>query len=162
MNINTLIKYNVYTTLSARQRVAATLAALARNDDAEVARLRETCPPRRYIAAEESYPETMNKLRMATLRLDADLRGLAIDYLAANLPSGRETKHQARIISLFASTREAWHRQFREMQIDLAHLHAISGPQHDYVDALVKHAEGKHDEATVESLRKSIRTHFAC
>jgi len=156
------INDTVYSTLSPRQRVAATIAAVARNDDAEVTRLRETCPKQRYLATDDAYADTMTTLCTVSVGVESDLRGLAIDYLAATTTSGKETEHQATIIRIFASIREAWQRHAREMQIDLDDLHAFSGPHHDYVEALAKHAEGKHDEASVETLLQSIRARFTC
>lgn len=159
--MNFKIKDTVYTILSPRQRVAATIQALARNDDADIKRLRETCPKQRSLATDDAYAETMSALLKVGLGVESDLRGLAIDYLAANAASGQETEHQAAIVRVFASIREAWRRQAWELQIDFDDLHSACGPRHDYVEALAKHAEGKHDEDSVEDFLAAIRAHFA-
>lgn len=158
------INQTIYTALSPQHRVAATCAALARNDDAELKHLKQTCPKQRYLATDDAYAETMTRLLTVGLGVESDLRGLAIDYLAANTASGTEmeTEHQAAIVRIIASIREAWQRHARDLQIGFDHLHHITGPHHGFVEALAKHAEGKHDEAKVVEFLTAIRNHFAC
>jgi hypothetical protein len=150
------IKETIYTALSPRQRVAATVAARARKDDAEIQRLREACPR----GPDAAFWDTFHDLLEVSTRIECLLRGLAIDYLS--IPhSGRETEQHEGIIRFFASIREAWRRHARDLEIDLRHLHAATGPHHDFVEALARHAEGKHDEATVEEFLGVIRAHVA-
>lgn len=151
------IKGNIYTALAPRHRVAATVTAWARKDHAEIKRLQDTCPR----GPDAAFWDTFTNLLKVGLGVESDLRGLAIDYLAANTASGQETEHQAEIVRTFASIREAWRRHARDLQVDFDDLHASSAPHHDYVEALAKHAEGKHDEASVEDFLVAIRSHFA-
>jgi len=53
------IKPMVYEALTPKQRVIATLEAEARDDQAEVRRLVETCPKVTYRANDERYSGTM-------------------------------------------------------------------------------------------------------
>ena len=155
------IKRTIYTTLKARDRVAATVSALARDDAEEVQRLKKTCPKERYVANEDAYAETMETLGKIGAIVEVDLRGLAIDYLAHSTPGMEwETDAHRTLICYFASIREAWRRLAREHGIDFADLQAATAPHHDFVQRLTENAEGKHDESQVQKYLTAMRSHF--
>ncbi|QJE97319.1 hypothetical protein [Luteolibacter luteus] len=156
------IKETIYTTLNARDRVAATVSALARKDTEEVLRLKKSCPKKRYVANEDAYVGTMQALEKIGSFVEVDLRGLAIDYLGYSSPGTKwETDAHKTLVRSFASIREAWRRLAGELGIDFDDLQAIRGPRHDFVEQLAQSAEGRHDESQVQEYLTAMQARFA-
>ena len=154
------IKETIYQGLTPRQRVGAAVAALARDDNAELKRLKETCPKKQYLATDDDYAGTMTRLMTVALAVESDLRGLALDYLSAHASAAKGERLES-ILCEFASIEVAWRRHTEEMGIDHAELVLASGPHHHAVGVLGKHSEGEEDETIVEHYLATIRENFA-
>ena len=72
------IRGTVYEALSPRQRIIAAMDAIARDDTAEVERLKSTCPISTYRQRDAAFSDTVEALFGTGLAVEADLRGAAL------------------------------------------------------------------------------------
>lgn len=74
----------VYENLTAEQRVRAAVSAVARGDESEAKKLRETCPKHTYRMNESAFTDRMESLMLLSLAVECDQRGAALDFLRAS------------------------------------------------------------------------------
>ncbi len=79
----TSIKPFVYENLMPRQRIIASIEALARGDEEERQRLIKTCPKKIYRQNDAAFVERIEALETMALAVECDLRGCALDYFLA-------------------------------------------------------------------------------
>lgn len=75
------IRESIYQSLTPRQRITATLEALARNDISEKERLINTCTRTHYIQTDHAYSASMDKLMLLSMAVEFELMSAAITYL---------------------------------------------------------------------------------
>ncbi len=109
------IKPVIYEKLTTRQRVIASVEALARDDEEERLRLVSTCPKKTYHQTDWEYSEKMIMLIGMSISIECDLRGHALSVFAALL-SDRVPADQW--LQSIADTREAWNVTLRKIGID--------------------------------------------
>ena len=122
-----------YENLTPKQRVVATLEAIARDDAAEQERLVKTCPKRTYRATDAAYCDEMTKIIGATVSIECDLRGQAIAFLMCII-SGNENDIDPHIfLQNIANMRHVWHDALEGMGVDAAVMDKIK-PTNPFMD----------------------------
>jgi hypothetical protein len=109
------IKPVIYENLSTRQRVIASVEALARDDEEERLRLVSTCPKKTYHQTDWEYSQKMIMLIGMSISIECELREYGLNLFAALL-SDRTSGDQW--LQKIADTREAWKVMLRQMGID--------------------------------------------
>ena len=72
------IKDSAYEKLTTRERIIASMEAVARGDDEEKKRLVRTCPKKHYMQTDAAYSERMETLMDMAAIIEGDLRGHAL------------------------------------------------------------------------------------
>lgn len=75
------VRGSVYESLSPRQRIIAAMDAIARDDTAEIDRLKSTCPIKSYRQRDAAFSDTIEALFGAGLAAETVLRGEALSWL---------------------------------------------------------------------------------
>ncbi len=75
------IKPVIYEKLTTRQRIIASVEALARDDEEERLRLVSTCPKKNYHQTDWEYSEKMIRLVCMSMAHECDQRGNALNFL---------------------------------------------------------------------------------
>ncbi|MBL3676167.1 MAG: hypothetical protein JKP92_01475 [Alphaproteobacteria bacterium] len=122
------IKPMVYEALTPKQRVIATLEAEARDDQAEVRRLVDTCPKHTYRATDERYSYTMRTVTMLVIFLEMELRGIA---LAAAVASWQKHGTRAAFLRNMLTLHTAWAQAFAAKGLDFALAERMAAPIRD-------------------------------
>ena len=147
-----VIPESVYENLTPKQRVRAAVTAIAREDEAEIRRLRDTCPKYLYQMNDAAVTDRMETLYTLSLAMEYDLRGLVIHFLVAlRLENGPEAqdpevlcepmKLTEQTLIEIASIDEAWRQALLDLGIDADSMAKV-GPARDYVtDTLVNLAQ---------------------
>lgn len=78
------IKDNVYESLTPEQRVIAAVEAMARDDEQEIIRLKDTCPRYNYMITDPAYSETMQEIMAIAVAIQCDKRDALIITLLAH------------------------------------------------------------------------------
>ncbi len=149
----------VYEKLTACERVSATIAALGREDASEGKKLVSTCPKTSYRSNDDAYVERMVHFMSDSLAVEADLCGLALDYLDigdSEIPVARK------ILSRLASLAVAWERFVESHGISAADIKAAGAPRHAIVSALLDAAEGMENEEHVAKDLSDFAERFPC
>ena len=135
------IRGAVYEELTPRQRIVAVMDAIARDDTAEIYRLKSTCPFKSYRQRDAAFSDTIDALFGVGLAVETDLRGEALSWLAC----GRD-KEQLRKMAAFEA---AWLALLADMGIT---SQASAGPpRHPVVSALLEIAPEPETERVAES-----------
>jgi hypothetical protein len=136
------IKPMVYEALTPKQRVIATLEAEARDDQAEVRRLVETCPKVTYRANDARYANTMQAITTLSLALECELRGQA---LACAVASWQEHDTRFPFLRKMLTLQAAWRQGLVAKGIDPALVDALAAPIRDpFVTFFLNMAEKIH------------------
>ena len=77
------IASQVYNNLKPRQRIIASIEAAARGDETERRLLITSCPKKTYVQTDLEFSESMEKLMVLAMAVEADLRGSALGYFVA-------------------------------------------------------------------------------
>lgn len=142
-----------YTTLTGAERTAVALAALARGDDAELARLKATCPRLLYKMTDPDYSDRVQTLLTLTLATECDLRGWAL--VAATCAQG--DRDPAPVLRRMHEIVGGLERFAAEHGIDPAHLRAAGAPRHELVELWLDHLAPEPDEAAIEAETEALR-----
>lgn len=137
------IRGTVYETLSPRQRIIAAMDAIARDDTAEIDRLKTTCPFRTYRQRDAAFSNAIEALFGAGLAVEADLRGAALWWWAAPVPEQREALLQG-----MAAIEAAWLALMADMGISSPT--AAAPPRHPLVECLLEIAPEPESERVAE------------
>lgn len=118
-----------YAALTGRERTVAAFAAMARDDKAELLRLKDTCPRKAYRMTDPDYSERMAALLDIALATEADLRGWAATATFF-VWQGHDA---APAVACLRAIDAALDRFAAEQGIEPAHLRAASPPRHTLV-----------------------------
>jgi hypothetical protein len=124
----------VYEALTPIQRVRAAFAAMARDDQAEIDRLRRTCPKKTYTQTDAAYADTMEHLISLSLAMSHDMLTAALNaYLSATLTPG----HCEEDLQVLANVNAAGRLIFERFGIDHDLLQKTSLPPHRAVRVML-------------------------
>lgn len=132
------VKPKIYESLTPKQRIAAVIEAMAREDETEIKRLNDTCKMKSYRQRDISYSDVMTRLMGMSLALEADLRGMAIEYLTMDVSLGEEICLQKMVV-----IEMAWTRLLDDLGIDKPSMLNAGAPRHYMVKALLKNANDR-------------------
>ena len=98
------LKPAIYESLSAPQRVIATIEALARGDREEEQRLTESCPFKTYRQRDAAFSDTMDSLIAMSIAVELDLTACALSFLAL----ARHPEEQLEHLQKMANIQGGW------------------------------------------------------
>lgn len=127
------LKTIVYENLTVRERIIASVEALARGDMDERQRLISSCPKKTVTQTDPAYADVMERLMYMALAVQCDLRTEAICFqfaLKAEEPFDI-------FLRRMASIQAAWHQTLEEYGIDPASMDKATRPPHPIVDLLM-------------------------
>ena len=109
------IKHMVYESLTPRQRIIASIEALARGDEEEKSRLVESCPKKNYRQNDAEFADKMGALMTLMLAVECDLRGSVLGFFLA-LRTEPKSVHE--ILQNIADIQAAWEEFISSLGID--------------------------------------------
>ncbi len=116
----------VYKRLKPRQRLNASLEALARGDEQERQRLYKTCPKFNYMLEDQCFVQRWNNLQAFAVAAECDLRGFELKFFIARLVESEDTlKH----LRHFSNYRSAWEMALKKSGVDPGVLQAAMPPR---------------------------------
>jgi hypothetical protein len=138
------ISDTAYEALSPRQRIIATIDAMARDDTAEIDRLKTTCPIKSYRREDAAFRDVFEGLRGAELAVEADLLSEALWLIARHDdPECREATLQT-----MAAIEAAWLALLSDMGITSPA--GAAPPRHLLVAVLLENAPEPEPERVAE------------
>jgi hypothetical protein len=152
MNIPT----KIYESLTAPERIRAAISATARDDDAEIARLRTSCPKLPFLVTDPAYAERMKRIIMLLMEFEGELRGYAIDYLRCN-PIKEFLDERDAIFESIANMHAALRIYAEGEGIDFAELEVCGPPRHPIVAVMIKLAMDHEDPEQAAALAAEYR-----
>jgi hypothetical protein len=135
------VRGSVYEALSPRQRIIAATDAIARDDTAEIDRLKSTCPIKSYRQRDAAFSDTIEALFGAGLAVETDLRGEALSWWAG--------ERDATLLQNMAAIETAWLALLADMGITSPT--AAAPPRHPLVVALLAIAPAPESERVAEN-----------
>ena len=138
------ISDTAYEALSPRQRIIAVVDAIARDDTAEIDRLKTTCPIKTYRQRDVAFTDTMEALDMAGLAVETDLRGAALWWWWART----DPDCGIEVLQDMAAIEAAWLALLTEMGITSPA--AAAPPRHPLVVPLLENAPEPVSERVAE------------
>ena len=152
------IKPAVYESLTPRQRVAATLDALGREDTEEVDRLKRTCAYKVYRQQDAAYADTMVEIFALGVAVEAELRGSALWYILSNKSGDMESAEFW--LQNLADIRAAWLHTLASMGITSQNaIEAASAPCLSIVERLFEICP-EPDAVNVNEQSNQMKEHF--
>ena len=131
------IKPSIYDNLTPRQRLIATIEAMARHDDAEHKKLADTCPKKRYEQGDYQYSGTLQGLTAMAFCIEQTLTSNALSALLCLQYSKDEIAEI--FIQRTIDTYTAWTQHLEVMGIDPRAMDKIvKDIRHPYVDLFLK------------------------
>jgi hypothetical protein len=130
------IPAKIYESLTAPERMRAAVSAQARNDDAELLKLKETCPKNSYLMTDSGYYDGMVNLMATALVVEYDLMAAAMDFHTAVEEEVPEIV--ARAMHTAASVETAWRELLAEMGIPWLEMSQAGPPRHHAVKTLLQ------------------------
>lgn len=148
------IELKVYRCLTPKQRVIASIEAIARGDENEERRLVRSCPRYSYTQIDLRYLGMMEALLDLALAVEADLKECVLRFLIVAKIDPEEAND---FLQDFADTREAWRSTVSAMGLDEEAM-ALAGPPTSPVFALIEKSVptpdiGKAEEISAVLLR---------
>jgi hypothetical protein len=137
------ISGKVYEVLSPRQRIIAAMDAIARDDTAELERLKSTCPIKTYRQRDAAFSDTVEALSGAGLAVESDLRGAALSWMVGDIPEQGEA-----LLYDMAAIEAAWLALLADMGITSPT--AAAPPRHQLVVHLLEIAPTPESERVAE------------
>ena len=153
------IPSEIYTRLSASERIRAAVSALARNDDAELETLKDTCPKKSFLMADPAYSEGIQRLLSLALAVESDLERMTLNFLMASRLEELEVVEEA--IAGAASLEFAWREFLAELGIPRREMKEAGPPRHHAVEAILNLGTGEEDTAAVQVCLETMRESFA-
>ncbi len=116
------VKPIIYEKLTAQQRVIASIEALARDDEEEKERLKDSCPQYTYKMTDNAYSGKMRALYDIAMVSAFDMHSCALNFflwllMECNLKGKQRQKLTDQIpcqITSMISVRHAWHEVLKE------------------------------------------------
>jgi hypothetical protein len=131
----------IYEALSPRQRIIAAMDAIARDDTAEVERLKSSCAIKTYRQRDSEFSDTIEALFVTGLAVEADLLSEALSWLTC--------RHDKVVLQNMATIEAAWLTLLAEMGITSP---TSAAPQrHPVVAALLDAAPEPKSEKVAEN-----------
>lgn len=156
------ISEKVYANLTAQERVRAAVLATARDDEAELQVLKDTCPRKSFWMTDPDYCETMMNLFDLLVFTEYQLGACALDFQSARLFKGKNRcEIQDGALVATASLISALDQLIAEKGLDPDAMAQIGPPRHPFVTAAVTMSEGEEDPDLVECFLQSMRDHLA-
>ena len=122
------IKPAIYESLTPRQRLIATIEAMARKDHKEADRLQETCPKLTYKGMDITYSMTLQVLITSSLIVENTILGNLITLLAGAMADRDELVELS--LQNIVNIQTAWHETLKAMGIDPASISKFGMPPH--------------------------------
>ena len=146
----------VYCVTYGRPQCVACVEAEARCDKEEKRRLIKSCPKKTYVQTDLEFSESMEKLMVLAMAVEADLRGSALGYFVA---LRIEPKIAPKFLQEISDIRAAWETTVSEMGID-PEIMKLAGPPTspilELIDGLVPAPDRKKAEKMAADMRKII------
>lgn len=146
-----------YAALTGTERAAVAFAAMARDDDAELRRLKDTCPLKGYRITDPDYSDRIDALLTLTLATECDLRGWAIVATSCAATTDRDP---APVIRHMLAIDAALDRFAAEQGIDPADLRRAGSPRHALVAHWLDEPAPQPDEAHIERELQGLRDYW--
>lgn len=145
------IKPAIYEALTARQRIISMIDAISRKDEREIKRLNDTCEKKRYRMLDSLYSDTLERLFQMSMAVEADLRGMVIDYLDIE-------NQELKIFYLqqISNTYFAWCKLLDDMGISKESMLIAASPRHHMIDFLL-HILPKADKVVTNALHAEMK-----
>lgn len=153
------IPAEIYTRLSASERIRAAVSALARNDDGELQTLKETCPKKSYLITDPAYSEGIQRLLALAFAVESDLQTMALDFFLASREEVSEAVHEC--VADATALESAWRELLAELGIPRREMSMAGPPRHHAVKTILHLADGAEDTAAVQSCLESMRAYLA-
>ena len=153
------IPAKIYAGLSAPERMRAAVSAQARNDDAELRMLKETCPKNTYLMTDSAYYDGMINLMATAIVVEYDLLASAMDFHTAVEQEVPEAIDRAIITA--ASVEAAWRELLAEMGIPWLEMSQAGPPRHHAVKTLLQLSEGEETADGVQTCLEQLRACLA-
>ncbi len=153
----TNIAASVYENLTPRQRIVACVEAEARCDKEEKRRLIKSCPKKTYVQTDLEFSESMEKLMVLAMAVEADLRGSALGYFVA---LRIEPKIAPNFLQEISDIRAAWETTVSEMGINPDSMHKAGPPPSpilEMIDGLVPAPDRKKSKELAAGMRAIIK-----
>lgn len=123
------IKPMVYETLTPKERMIASIEAMARGDEAERKRLVQTCAKKSYTMTDAAYTDKIEAQTGLAVAVECDLRGCALNLLifgvldelqlGAKLPFWEQLQTKMPdFLQEMLTIRTAWHEVLEEQGIN--------------------------------------------
>jgi|GEM_PF-2390906 len=153
------IPAKIYESLTAPERMRAAVSAQARNDDAELLMLKDTCPKRTYLMNDSAYYDGMVNLMATALVVEYDLLAAAMDF---HTEVGDEVSEiVGRAMHTAASVEAAWRELLAEMGIPWLEMSLAGPPRHHSVKTLLQISEGEETAEGVQTCMDHLRACLA-
>lgn len=150
------IKPIVYDTLTPRQRIIASVEALARKDDPELERLRDSCPQKHYKGADHRYTEPLRLVTVYALHTEKLLSEYVLSFLLAH--NTNQDDLADRCFQGIINTRAAWEKLLEEMGIDpQSAFKMVKECRHPAVDIFLNYPAEELPEPEEEEVQKRIK-----
>lgn len=151
------ISTKVYEDLTPKQRVHASLEAIARGDGAEKQKLINTCPKKAYIQNVPEYADTMEILIGMMMAVECDIYRNALNFFAA-LYFDHEAK--GKCLQNIADIKAAWKAALIEKEID-PDLVKKAGSKPSPVIELIEEILPKPKDESTKALTNEITSYFS-
>jgi len=151
------IKSIIYENLTPRQRLIASIEAMARGDDSEHEKLARTCPRKSYQQADYQYSGAMQNLLTAAIAVEHELTSNVLSLFLAIRMERYEFLEMflQKIVDGYA----AWNRQMQAMGIDPRSMEkVIEGMRHPLVSLFLK----ADFDGIFKANEDGIKEHLAC
>ena len=148
------IAASVYENLTPRQRIVACVEAEARCDKEEKRRLIKSCPKKTYVQTDLEFSESMEKLMVLAMAIEADLRGYALSFFVGLRV---DPKNACKFLQDYSDTRAAWKITVSDMGIDPEIMKRAGPPPSpilEMIDGLVPAPDRKKAEKLAADMKE--------
>jgi hypothetical protein len=145
------IKPVIYENLTVQQRIAATIEALARDDDAEHERLASTCPKIHYKQADYLYSGTLQSIVAMAISTELEMTSNALSMTACCCAPSPNDELIAGFHQRISDCYAAWNETLGAMGIDPEAVEKLAKPMRHPVVATI--LTGELPDADPEQVR---------
>ena len=143
------IPTEIYSNLSAAERIRAAVSAQARNDEGEFRNLVETCPRKYYRTIDADFINGMEKIQTLSLAIEASFLEQALEFMIASKLEDHESVQS--VLIAVASLATAWSTLLEELGIDRGEMANYGPPRHHAAAHLISISGGRAQAELVES-----------